>query len=340
MRIIKIYILILSFPLLVLVSCSDLKSDLASPEAVSIHGQDVQNHSSTTFHGKILTTEGLNQCRGCHSHDFSGGTAQVSCATAQCHKGINVHKPGILDSSSPDFHAVYLKNQVWDLAQCSQCHGANYNGGAASPTCNTCHPHPGGPEACNTCHGDLSDPSKIAPPRALNGVTAITDPKIGAHTKHLFGPVVGNSALCGDCHIVPARLTTTGHLGTDGKAEVVFPANKTGIGSTAGVYDFTSNKCSNTYCHGNFELSKATSLYQFAYTAEKMGGLKKEVLWTKIDGTQTTCGSCHGLPPAGHVVYSMSTCATCHQGVIDIQGKIIDLTKHINGKVNVFDLEY
>lgn len=340
MRIIKFYFLILFSVLLAATACSDLKNDLSSPQAVSVHGVDVQNSSAGTFHGRILTSQGLNQCQECHARDFSGGTAHVSCATDQCHKGIIVHKPGIVDAASPDFHATYLKNKLYDLTPCIQCHGANYSGGITSPTCNTCHSNPGGPEACNSCHGDTSDPSKTAPPRALTGATAITDPKVGAHSLHLFNTVEGRTAECNDCHVVPARLASPGHIGADNKAEVVFLSNKTGIGSQPGVYDFTTNKCSNTYCHGNFELSKASSEYQFVYTADKIGGLKKQVTWNQIDGTQTTCGSCHGLPPAGHVAYSMSTCTVCHQGVIDDKGKIIGATKHINGKVNVFDLEY
>jgi predicted CxxxxCH...CXXCH cytochrome family protein len=318
-----------------------LKNDLSSPESISVHGKDVQNSSAAMFHGRILTTKGLDLCRECHARDFSGGTAKVSCATNQCHKGIIIHKPGILESTSPDFHATYLKNQLWDLSQCSQCHGADYSGGTASPTCNTCHSNPGGPEACNTCHGDFTDPAKIAPPRALNGATLVTNPKVGAHTIHLFSAAKkGHSAECNDCHVVPARLTSPGHIGNDGKAEVVFLSTKTGIGSQAGAYDFNTNKCSNTYCHGNFELSKATSQYGFVYSADKMSGLKKQVTWTQIDGTQTACGSCHGLPPTGHVAYAINTCVVCHQGVIDNKGNITNTSLHINGKVNVFDLEY
>lgn len=340
MRIIKFYFPFSLLVLLAVTSCSDLKNDLSSPEAISVHGRDVQNVSANTFHGRILTTQGLDQCRGCHARDFSGGTAKVSCATNACHKGIVVHKPGIVDNTSPDFHVAYLRSQLWDLSQCSQCHGANYTGGTASPACTTCHPYPGGPEACNTCHGDLSDPAKIAPPRALNGAIAVSDPKVGAHSKHLYNTVQGSVTACADCHVVPTRLTSPGHIGNDYKAEVSFLTSKTGIGSTTAVYDFNTNKCSNTYCHGNFELSKASSKYQFVYSAEKMGGLNKQVTWTQIDGTQTACGSCHGLPPAGHVVYSMSTCTVCHQGVIDDKGKIVNTSLHINGKVNVFDLEY
>lgn len=340
MRIIKFYFLLLPLALLILAACSDTKDNLSSPESISVHGIDVMNSSSSAFHGKILTNKGLDQCRECHARDFSGGTAKVSCATSNCHKGITVHTAGILDNTSPDFHETYIKNKIWDLSLCSQCHGADYSGGSVSPSCNVCHTNPGGPEACNTCHGDFSNPAKIAPARAINGATATTAPQVGAHSIHLYDAKNGNLTACNECHTVPAKLTSAGHIDNDGKAEVRFLSNKTGMAAATGTYDFSTNKCSNTYCHGNFELTKAASQYQFIYSADKMAGLNKQVTWTQVDGTQTACGSCHGLPPEGHVTYALNTCTICHQGVVDSKGKIIDASKHMNGKVNVFGTEY
>jgi predicted CxxxxCH...CXXCH cytochrome family protein len=340
MRIIKFYFLLLPLAFLAVTSCSDTKDNLFSPDSISIHGTDVMNLSSSTFHGKILTSQGLDQCRTCHAADFSGGTAKVSCAANSCHPAITVHKTGILDNTSADFHETYIKNKVWNLALCSQCHGTDYNGGYVSPTCKTCHTSPGGPEACNTCHGDFSNPAKIAPARAINGATATTAHQVGAHSTHLYNAVNGKVTACNECHNVPAKLTSAGHIDNDGKAEVVFLTNKTGMASTTGTYNFSTYKCSNTYCHGNFELTKASSQYQFIYSADKMTGLNKEVLWTQTDGTQTACGTCHGLPPTGHVAYAINTCTICHQGVIDAKGKITDVSKHMNGKVNVFGTEY
>lgn len=340
MRNIKFFLLILPFILLGFVSCSDLKDNLSSPDVISVHGTDVLNSSADKFHGRILTAQGFDECRQCHARDFSGGTAKVSCSTSNCHKGIVIHKPGILNPASAEYHTNYIKSQVWDLSQCSVCHGTTYGGGLSSPSCNTCHTNPGGPEACNTCHGDFSNPLKIAPPRAVNGETSPLSPKVGAHDIHLYNAVNGKVTDCSECHVVPTKLTSAGHLDNDGKAEVRFLTNRTGITTAAGTYSFTSNKCSNTYCHGNFELTKAASSYQFIYSSDKMGGLNKEVTWTQQDGRQTACGTCHGLPPAGHVTYAISTCTVCHQGVVDNKGKISDPSLHMNGKVNVFGLEY
>lgn len=340
MRNIKFYLPVFFLPILFTAACSDLKDGLSSPQAVSVHGTDVQNLNAAAFHGRILTAQGFDQCRECHASDLSGGTAKVSCSTSNCHKGITVHTTGILDTASVNFHGNYIKEHIWDLSLCSQCHGETYSGGITSPSCNTCHIDTGGPEACNTCHGDFNDPSKIAPPRALDGTTLVSSPKVGAHSIHLFTAYFGKVTSCGECHSVPSKLTSSGHIDNDGKAEVQFLNSKTGIGSAASSYSYTTSKCTNTYCHGNFELSKSSSSYQFIYSSDKMSGLKKEMLWTNIDGTQTTCGSCHGLPPEGHVTYAINTCVVCHQGVVDSKGKITDASKHINGKVNVFGIEY
>ncbi len=50
-----------------------------------------------------------------------------------------------------------------------------------------------------------------------------------------------------------------------------------------------------------------------------------------MDGTQAKCGTCHGLPPTGHIAAPITSCYLCHQGVVDEMGNIIDKDKHING---------
>ena len=76
---------------------------------------------------------------------------------------------------------------------------------------------------------------------------------------------------------------------------------------------------------------------QFAYSADKMEGNKRNVIWNKVDGSEVVCGTCHGLPPIGHTNFGgLNTCANCHIGVVNAQGQIIDKTKHMNGVKNVF----
>jgi len=69
-----------------------------------------------------------------------------------------------------------------------------------------------------------------------------------------------------------------------------------------------------------------------------MAGLNASPKWT--DPASAKCGSCHGLPPAGHRYHDLTVCSICHPAVIDENGNIIDKIKHVNGKVNFLEQEY
>jgi len=342
MRYIKFY-----FSFLVLIgffisSCSKLQDNINPPETVSIHGSGVLQKGSADFHGLNVKQNGLTSCQVCHGVSFNGGTSQISCSTSNCHAGITVHKTGITDTTSANFHGNYISSTNWNLAECSQCHGNTYAGGIASPTCNNCHKNPGGPEACNTCHGNFSNTAQISPPRDTKGNT---DPKfagVGAHSIHLTGITIAQNVACNECHIIPKNFSDAGHINQSGNASLTFGAF-TNSGLSAALYNYSTNKCSNTYCHGNFAFNKSKSQYAdvgFASGSLQITGNNFQPIWNKVDGTQAACGTCHGLPPTGHVYATLTDCYICHDGVVDASGKIIDKTKHMNGKVDVFDVEY
>ncbi len=306
-------------------------------QSINVHKAGILDPSSPDFHGKYQLTNGFTSCQQCHGANFAGGSISPSCAT--CHSAINVHKTGINDPISANFHGKYLASQNWNLTNCQQCHGSNYSGGTQSPTCLTCHNQTGGPESCNTCHGNFNDPTKIAPPKDLNGNIATTFKGVGAHEKHLYTNNVGKTVPCETCHTVPQSLNSAGHLDGNLPAEVNLKGLATFNIASNASYNFSSVTCANTYCHGNFEFYKDSTAInlQFAYSAPKMEGSKRSALWNKVDGSEAACGTCHGLPPVGHTDFGgLSTCATCHIGIVDAQGNIIDKTKHINGVKNVF----
>ena len=307
-------------------------------ETISVHVEGIIIPTSDNFHPKYLknNNKSMSECTQCHGDDYTGGLDSPSCAN--CHSSISVHQAGIVNPSSPNFHGKYITNQFnWDMRSCAECHGINYSGGYIAPTCLTCHTQTNGPEACNTCHGDFLDPSQISPPRALDGSIETTDPGVGAHNAHLYQNTLGSDVSCETCHIVPETVYAEGHIGSDGKAEITFGgiANNTGAQSQ---YDFSTSTCSNTYCHGNFVFNKNGSppTYGFAYTGDSMVGNNNSVIWNKVDGSQIECGSCHGLPPTGHIAATLNQCVNCHVGIVDANGNIIDKTKHINGEPNVF----
>lgn len=333
-----IIFILMIFSALIIISCSELKEDIQTTGPnLSVHKDGIINPTSENFHGNLFTGENASEfldCAQCHSSNFSGGTAKIACN--ECHSSINVHQDGIINPQSPNFHGKFIaSNTMWKLQECGTCHSSDYSGGIASPTCLDCHTQPGGPEACNTCHGVFADPLKIAPPRALDGSISTTTPGVGAHASHLYENDFGSEILCSTCHKVPQSVFVNGHLGDDGKAELNFGrlSNKGGANP---VYSFSSNTCSDTYCHGNFAFSKDSSAFPFVYIAPAITGNNKTVKWNQVDGTQAECGSCHGLPPDGHIVFALTDCVSCHYTVVNAQAEIIDPTKHINGIIDVF----
>jgi hypothetical protein len=307
--------------------------------SVNVHQEGILDSVSVNFHGKFIADKlngQMDNCSTCHGPSYQGGVVSPSCAI--CHSTIPVHVDGIVNTNSPNFHGKYISaNLNWDMRACKSCHGANYSGGIAAPSCLTCHSGTNGPEACNTCHGNFSDPSKIAPPRALNGSTDPSYPGVGSHASHLYTNNLGNTIRCSTCHTFPQSVYAPGHIDNDGKAEINFGRLAVQGGANPS-YDFTSNKCSNTYCHGNFVFyqDSTAQINKFVYTQPTMTGNNFAPQWNKVDGTQMACGTCHGLPPTGHLPFKITDCSSCHYGVVDGNGNIIDPTKHINGVANVF----
>ncbi len=275
-----------------ILSCSELKEDLTTTSPnLSVHKEGFTNPASPNFHANVfvgINAQTFSDCAQCHASNFSGGITKAACTN--CHSSINVHQDGILNPHSPDFHGKFIASNLgWDSRECGTCHSSDYSGGIASPSCLNCHTSENGPEACNTCHGDFSDPTKIAPPRALNGSLETTYAGVGAHNAHLYDNNLGSEIPCLTCHNISQSVYTAGHLGTDGKAEINFSglSNKGGVNPN---YSFTNNTCSDTYCHGNFVFYKDSSNYAFAYTAATMVGSNFSPKWNQVDGTQAQCG--------------------------------------------------
>lgn len=168
--------------------------------------------------------------------------------------------------------------------------------------------------SCGSCHGSAQNP---APPSATNGATATTDVRVGAHARHLSGGMLRGPMPCASCHRVPGAVEEQGHL-DNAPAEVVFGPLSQISGATP-TWTRASATCANDYCHG----------------ATLGGGTLKTPLWTKVDGTQAACGTCHGAPPppphpAGN------DCAVCHPTTVTPSGTInLAGGTHVDGKVDV-----
>lgn len=332
--------IILAAGFVIALHCGKLKDDLPAPTSsgVLVHPAGWRDSSSVNFHGRYLSATGydLSTCAPCHANSFNGGTSGISCFA--CH-GSYPHRAGWTDSNAAGFHGKFIGMSGWDMLQCRPCHGATYAGGRVASSCLTCHQKPNGPENCTTCHGGTN----FAPPRDLTGNTSRTKPGVGAHQPHVEGGSLASPVGCTECHTVPSSVYQPGHIDGSGRARVNFNG-PLGTTNTAGgtfvphpQYLYDSLTCANMFCHGNWRLQKSISSYPYAYTDTVMTGSNHSPLWTGTS-SEAACGTCHGLPPTGH--FATTLCSRCHTGIIDINGNIIDSTKHINGKVNVFGEEY
>jgi predicted CxxxxCH...CXXCH cytochrome family protein len=261
-----------------------------------------------------------------------------------------LHKTGITNPTSPDFHGNIISENNWDMKQCQQCHSANYSGGTAGSSCYDCHTQPGGPEACNTCHGDFANPIRIAPPRATSGAILSSERGVGAHSKHLMDNSIGLVVECTQCHTYPDGFSDPIHIDQTIGAELVFGDFTRLVTNVPGGFNyqpslgnFTPNPsfdsnagtCANTYCHGYFKNGNLDNVVSF--TAQSLG---------------SACGTCHGDASTGNplprTVAQGGThppnqdCQLCHFGVVEVTGStytIIDKNQHINGKLTIFGSE-
>ncbi|MCC7382011.1 MAG: CxxxxCH/CxxCH domain-containing protein [Deltaproteobacteria bacterium] len=216
-------------------------------------------------------------------------------------------------------------------AACGACHGLPPGGSHPQRTdCEACHREELGPgrtfirpelhingqidvsPSCDTCHGSGGI---AAPPFDLAGRTATTYASVGAHREHLAESNWHARVECAQCHVVPESVLAPGHRDSSLPAELTWGDLAT-HGGAAPVY--SASGCRNVYCHG----------------ATLSGGFNTEPEWTRVDGSQDSCGSCHSLPPLdGHP--PRSDCESCHGDVVGPRNVFVAPALHIDGTVNV-----
>ncbi len=250
---------------------------------------------------------------------------------------LTVHPTGWKTTGSATFHGLTIRENLWDMRACRSCHGLIYDGGTSGVSCRTCHFSAAGPENCSTCHGSSTSP---APPRDLSNNTATTTRGVGAHQIHLLGTTRAKGVTCADCHRIPEGVYATSHIDGDNRAEIIMESYlatlKTSSGSVvpAPAYSSTTFSCSNTYCHGTFKNGNTTNV----------------AVWT--NPATAACGTCHGDPNAAdpaqialpktsaqggtHPNPTSTSCSVCHGGVVNASRQIINASKHIDGKLNLF----
>jgi predicted CxxxxCH...CXXCH cytochrome family protein len=237
-------------------------------------------------------------------------------------------------------------HKPFELNECASCHSpvVDADGNIADKSLHvngTVNVGFGEQTTCHTCHGSADSP---APPTDLAGNTVTTAPGVGAHAAHLSGGRLSTVVSCDQCHTLPESIEAPGHMDSDLPAEVPMDGslarNPTDGVAPLPVHDAGALTCANAYCHGNWRSRKsdAPSGNQFAYMDSVIAGANATPVWTSGE-SQAACGTCHGLPPAGHIPFTVTSCVNCHSPVVDATGNISDKALHINGKINVFGTE-
>jgi hypothetical protein len=260
--------------------------------------------------------------------------------------GFPGHGPGFADPRTSNFHGLAIAAS--GVEGCWRCHAAKAPATVSAITCASCHDALAGgvdwTTSCFGCHGDRSTNS--APPKDTHGNLATTAVGVGAHQAHVTASHGLTQPLdCDFCHVKPAsmfapahfdgRTAVTGYTGTD-------PALLSSLKDPG--WNRTSATCATSWCHGGyrgtftywFDDGSGTQVQiDFAYA-----GKAARPTWTKVDGTQAACGTCHESPPRGSVWHSGlhaggNGCNLCHPGTKPDGTGFADSSRHVNGLVDV-----
>lgn len=168
---------------------------------------------------------------------------------------------------------------------------------------------------CSSCHGTVGSP---APPKAVNGATSTTDIGVGAHSSHLLGSNIAGPVACNECHLSPTSLLTHPNIDAEHASVVFGSVAKLNLRGIEPSWVRSSATCANTYCHGSTLSGSET---------------RPAPIWTKVDGTQRNCASCHGFPPVSHT--TGGACDSCHGDVAGPAGTIKNPARHVDGVLDL-----
>jgi len=292
--------------------------------------------------------KGPTACDTCHGQPPATGahsTHATRYGCSPCHlvpamyTDVHLHAP----PARMRFAAIAGGQARWDaqMRTCSvSCHGGarpSWTPDPAQAACGSCHglPPPGHADArCAACH-----PPADAPTHA-DGHVDLGDgsggcaachgqpPPEGAHLAHALATHrLSAPVACAACHLVPAAVTSAGHIDHAPPA-TVFPAGLGGPAAADGAtptWDPGAGTCAQVYCHGG----------GVALASDHAAGLARTPAWSGAD--QAACGTCHGIPPQDGVHWSairLTDCTTCHP-TMDASGAIVVPSRHIDGVIDV-----
>jgi len=313
------------------------------------HASDPQPWALPANHGARAKADpgaggntGFAACQSCHGPTFATVLAGNSCTS--CH-GVAAPHPQKANWTLAAGALSHVSAGQGNAAVCIACHNSttknlsepyltrfasspagSFNPAlSGTPNCfnaSLCHADVRKTSNCDACHSTAS----TNPFKSMAGVTAATDVKAGAHTKHLIAtvqvPQLSANIACSECHSVPATPVISG-VHRNGTNNVSFGTLATKGNSLTVTYTPATGACSNTYCHG----------------ATLTGGTNKNPVWNDTAYLAGGCGVCHGFPPLTtsgvHTGKVASDCHNCHTNVNVSGTGFVDPTLHINGILEV-----
>jgi len=210
-------------------------------------------------------------------------------------------------------------------------------GGASLVACDKVRPVAGASalSGCVQCHGSPGTvPNMAGTDPDLDA--APPPPSDLAHPAHVNPAVAGalrGPLACNACH----NPVPTSPLHFTHPAPLVVFGALAGTGQARPVY--RAPTCAATYCHGTFSFSGGDP----AQSGEVVGNAYTPD-WTK-GPSEAACGTCHDLPPKGHVAlspnlgppFAAASCSGCHPSTVALDGSIVvdaatGASAHIDGQ--------
>lgn len=160
-------------------------------------------------------------------------------------------------------HTSEIVARGYDLATCQRCHGQDFSGNVAAPSCLSCHKN--GPTACDTCHG--------------------YPPATAAHPTH-----VARGFACSECHVVPATFDVKTHF-TQRAQDPATGTCRNGYchGDARPVWTGGPAQAACGSCHGNPPASHVQTECASCHPLSKHVDGKVD-----IGNGNGTCSACHG----------------------------------------------
>ncbi len=296
----------------------------------------------TLAHSKHIVALGntIAACTSCHNN-YAGASAYAHATSAGRPIKVTV---GAYTGSNSRYLPSQASGRLTGTCSSVVCHGSGtqlpWSGTLWSTTdqCGKCH--------SSTTVGAVSAGTPFYSTSYPTKVTAVTDPKAGAHTAHITSTDSLSAVV--DCNACHGTVTLTAATHMNGTTNFTWSTLATKNGALAPAYSTTTRACSNVYCHGASMPGGDTS------------GTNRAPVWNvaflSATLSRAACASCHGFPPpttaghpavtipatwpaAGAATGALGTTCSCHANInttgTTYANIFVNKAQHIDGTLQV-----